>query len=159
MAIHRPIQAGEYRKEVPVTHCGGSSCRHADQLGKLAYRSAFFIQEWKLICARLATRKTMPAASAYWGIASALRMPVSPPAKTRIARHVSRAAKSRDGSCVAGSPLARFFLSFCTSLVGAVMCPACYASFPYAAGHNAFRASQVPIDSPHLKCTTHRGFS
>ena len=54
-----------------------------------------------MICARLATRKTMPAASAYWGIASALRMPVSPPAKTRIARHVFCAAKSRDGSITA----------------------------------------------------------
>ena len=63
------------------------------------------------------------------------------------------------GSCVDGSPLARVFLSFCTLLVGAVMCPACYAGFPYTAGHNAFRASQVPINSPHLKCTTRSGFS
>ncbi len=57
------------------------------------------IQERKLIRSpQLARRKAMPAASANWGIAPALRMPVSPPAKTRIARHAFCAAKSRDGS-------------------------------------------------------------
>ncbi len=54
--------------------------------------------ERKLIRARLPTRKAMSAASAYWGIASVLRMPATPPAKTRIARHAFCAAKSRDGS-------------------------------------------------------------
>jgi hypothetical protein len=34
-----------------------------------------------------------------------------------------------------------------------------HAALPCAAGHNALRASQVPIDSSHSKCSTHSGFS
>ena len=50
------------------------------------------------------------------------------------------------------------FLSICTVLVGAAMCPACYAAFPSAAGHNAIRASQVPIENSHSKCFGLMGF-
>ena len=57
-----------------------------------------------------------------------------------------------------GPTLARIFWSFCTGLVGAAMCPACHAAFPYAAGHNAIRASQVPIESSHSKCFGLVGF-
>jgi len=38
------------------------------------------------------------------------------------------------------------------------MCPTCHAAFPYAAGHNAIRASQVPIESSHSKCFGLVGF-
>jgi hypothetical protein len=49
----------------------------------------------------------MPAASAYWGIAPAFRMPVYPPAEARIAGHAFCAAKSRGGSG-ADSPLRKY---------------------------------------------------
>jgi hypothetical protein len=38
------------------------------------------------------------------------------------------------------------------------MCTACYAAFAYAAGHNAIRASQVPIESTHSRCFGLVGF-
>jgi len=38
-------------------------------------------------------------------------------------------------------------------LAGAVMCTACFAGFSCAAGHNAFRASQVPIENSHSRCS------
>jgi len=44
------------------------------------------------------------------------------------------------------------------ALVGAAMYPACYAAIPCAAGHNAIRASQVPIESTHSKCSGLVGF-
>ena len=44
-------------------------------------------------------------------------------------------------------------------LVGAAMCPACHAALKCAAGHDAFRADQVPTNSTHSKCTGQNGFS
>src|SRR5262249_5884102 len=51
------------------------------------------------------------------------------------------------------------FLRFCAALVGAAMCPASHAAFPCAAGLNAIRASRVPIESTHSKCSGLGGFS
>ena len=38
-------------------------------------------------------------------------------------------------------------------LVGAAMYPTCRCGLSSAAGHNAIRAAQVPIESSHSKCT------
>jgi len=62
------------------------------------------------------------------------------------------------GPCMDGSPLARGFLSFLDLLVGAAMYPTCRCGLSSAAGHNAIRASQVPIESSHSKCTAPVGF-
>ena len=61
--------------------------------------------------------------------------------------------------CVDGSPLASGVLVFCLPLVGAAMCSAFDAAFTCAAGHNAFRAGQVPTISSHSKCNGQNGFS
>ena len=61
--------------------------------------------------------------------------------------------------CVDGSPLASGVLVFCLLLVGAAMCSAFDAAFTCAAGHNAFRAGQVPTISSHSKCNGQNGFS
>ena len=57
------------------------------------------------------------------------------------------------GPCMDGSPLARGYLSILQLLVGAAMYPTCRCGLSYAAGHNAIRAAQVPIESSHSKCT------
>ena len=54
---------------------------------------------------------------------------------------------------ISGSAAPKDFLKLLHVLAGAVMCPAFCAAFACAAGHNAFRASQVPIESPHSKCS------
>src|SRR4029453_3740920 len=57
------------------------------------------------------------------------------------------------GPCMDGSPLARGSLSVLQLLVGAAMYPTCRCGLSCAAGHNAIRAAQVPIESSHSKCT------
>ncbi len=57
------------------------------------------------------------------------------------------------------SPLASGVLVFCLLPVGAAMCSAFDAAFTCAAGHNAFRAGQVPTISSHSKCNGQNGFS
>jgi hypothetical protein len=42
-------------------------------------------------------------------------------------------------------------------LVGAAMYPTCRCGLACAAGHNAIRAAQVPIESSHSKCTAQLG--
>ena len=70
-------------------------------------------------------------------------------------------ANGEDGreAGVDGSPLASGVLVFCLLLVGAAMCSAFDAAFTCAAGHNAFRAGQVPTISSHSKCNGQNGFS
>ena len=71
-----------------------------------------------------------------------------------------KAANRRDadhGPCMDGSPLARVYLSILQLLVGAAMYPTCRCGLSYAAGHNAIRAAQVPIESSHSKCTAQLG--
>ena len=63
----------------------------------------------------------------------------------------------RFGPCMDGSPLARGSLSVLQLLVGAAMYPTCRCGLSYAAGHNAIRAAQVPIESSHSKCTAPLG--
>jgi hypothetical protein len=46
----------------------------------------------------------------------------------------------------------------CSALVGAAMCSTYDAALSCAAGHNAFRAAQVPIVSSHSRCTAQMGF-
>jgi len=62
------------------------------------------------------------------------------------------------GPCMDGSPLARGSLSLLQSLVGAAMYPTCRCGLSCAAGHNAIRAAQVPIESSHSECTAPVGF-
>jgi hypothetical protein len=61
--------------------------------------------------------------------------------------------------CVDGYQLASGVLVFCLLLVGAAMCSAFGAAFTCAAGHDAFRAGQVPTISSHSKCNGQNGFS
>ena len=49
------------------------------------------------------------------------------------------------------------YLSILQLLVGAAMYPTYRCGFSYAAGHNAIRAAQVPIESTHSKCTAQLG--
>ena len=63
------------------------------------------------------------------------------------------------GPCMDGSPLARVLLSALQLLVGAAMYPTCRCGPSYAAGHNAIRAAQVPIESSHSKVHGPIGFS
>ena len=49
------------------------------------------------------------------------------------------------------------YLSILQLLVGAAMYPTCRCGSSYAAGHNAIRAAQVPIESSHSKCTAPLG--
>ena len=60
--------------------------------------------------------------------------------------------------CMDGSPLARVYLSIWQLLVGAAMHPTCRCGLSCAAGHNAIRAAQVPIESSHSRCTAPVGF-
>jgi hypothetical protein len=69
-------------------------------------------------------------------------------------RHATARTTAMDGS-----PLARGVLVFCLLLVGAAICSAFNAAFTCAAGHNAFRAGQVPTISSHSKCNGQNGFS
>src|SRR5262245_64885172 len=62
------------------------------------------------------------------------------------------------GPCMDGSPLARGCLSVLQLLVGAAMYPTFVCGLSSAAGHNAIRAAQVPIESSHSKCTAQLGF-
>lgn len=64
-----------------------------------------------------------------------------------------RICAAASGPCMDGSPLAGDSLSLLLLLVGEAMYPTCRCGFSYAAGHNAIRASQVPIESSHSKCT------
>ena len=50
------------------------------------------------------------------------------------------------------------FFELLQLLVGAAMYPTCRCGLSCAAGHNAIRASQVPIESSHSKCTAPVGF-
>lgn len=50
------------------------------------------------------------------------------------------------------------FLSLLQVLVGAAMYPTCRCGLSCAAGHNAIRASQVPIVCSHSKCAAPVGF-
>jgi hypothetical protein len=61
------------------------------------------------------------------------------------------------GPCMDGSPLARGSSSVLQLLVGAAMYPTCRCGLSCAAGHNAIRAAQVPIESSHSKCTAPLG--
>jgi hypothetical protein len=59
--------------------------------------------------------------------------------------------------CVDGSPLARVFLGASATLVGAAMCPTCFAAHN-AAGHNAIRVSG-PDQKLALEVLGRNGFS
>ena len=48
-------------------------------------------------------------------------------------------------------------MSVLQMLVGAAMYPTCRCGVSCAAGHNAIRAAQVPIESSHSKCTAQMG--
>ncbi|SJM31981.1 hypothetical protein BQ8482_220152 [Mesorhizobium delmotii] len=52
-----------------------------------------------------------------------------------------------------------FYLSALQLLVGAAMYPTYRCGSSYAAGHNAIRAAQVPIESSHSKVHGPIGFS
>lgn len=50
------------------------------------------------------------------------------------------------------------FVRLLQVLVGAAMYPTCRCGLSCAAGHNAIRASQIPIVSSHSRCTAPVGF-
>jgi hypothetical protein len=72
---------------------------------------------------------------------------------------VGREAECQALAGVNGSVLASTFFELLRLLVGAATCSAYDAALLCAAGHDAFRANQVPTKSMPSKCTGPNGFS
>jgi hypothetical protein len=60
------------------------------------------------------------------------------------------ASNVRVGAVYGRLSVGKGYLSILQLLVGAAMYPTCRCGLSCAAGHNAVRATQVPIDSSHF---------
>jgi hypothetical protein len=70
-----------------------------------------------------------------------------------------KASNDRNGAVYGRLSVGKGLLSALQLLVGAAMYPTCRCGSSCAAGHNAIRAAQVPIESSHSKVHGPIGFS